>query len=161
MPLWQIFHPKDAYTAQDKETFSKRITEIYARAPLPEFYVVVIFHETPADNFYVGGKPRDNFVRLKIDQMARTLPNPTYKEWWMRRVEDLIAPFVTDRGYDSEVQIAELGRDLWTMNGMAPPPFESIAEKIWVRENRVIPYTEDEKMPASRRAPEADGKQAT
>ena len=148
MPLWQVFHPKDAYTPRDKEAFSKRITAIYTHAPLPEFYVVVIFHETLADSFYVGGKPRTDFVRFKIDQMARTLPNQIYKEWWMRRVEVAIAPFVTDRGFESEVQIDEPGRDLWTMNGIAPPPFESIAEKRWVKENKVVPYTEDEKMPA-------------
>jgi hypothetical protein len=33
------------------------------------------------------------------------------------------------------------------MNGMVPPPFESIAEKKWVKENKVVPYIEDEKMP--------------
>jgi len=70
------------------------------------------------------------------------------RDWWMRRVEDAIAPFVTARGYDSEVQIDEPGRDLWTINGIAPPPFRSIAEKKWLKENRARPYTEDDKMPA-------------
>jgi phenylpyruvate tautomerase PptA (4-oxalocrotonate tautomerase family) len=147
MPLWQIFHPKGAYTAADKEALSGRITAIYANIPIPKFYVVVIFHELPADSFYVGGRPRADFVRFKIDQMARTLPGQVYQEWWLRRVGEIIAPFVTERGFDSEVQIAELGRDLWTMNGLIPPPFESIAEKKWVREDRAIPYTDDEKLP--------------
>jgi Putative oxalocrotonate tautomerase enzyme len=45
------------------------------------------------------------------------------------------------------VQIDEPPADLWTINGIAPPPFESIAEEKWVKENKVVPYTEDEKMP--------------
>jgi phenylpyruvate tautomerase PptA (4-oxalocrotonate tautomerase family) len=147
VPLWQIFYPKGAYTAEDKAALSGRITAIYANIPIPKFYVVVIFHELPADSLYVGGKPRSDFVRFKIDQMARTLPGQVYQEWWLRRVEEIIAPFVTERGFDSEVQIAELGRDLWTMNGLIPPPFESIAEKKWGKEDKATPYTDDEKLP--------------
>jgi phenylpyruvate tautomerase PptA (4-oxalocrotonate tautomerase family) len=147
MPLWQIYHPKDAYTAEDKEALAGRITGLFTQIPIPGFYVVVMFHELESDAIYVGGKPRKDFVRFKIDQMANTLPSQIYREWWMRRVEDAIAPFVTARGFESEVQIDEPGRDLWTMNGVAPPPFLSIAEKTWIKENKVIPYAEDEKMP--------------
>jgi phenylpyruvate tautomerase PptA (4-oxalocrotonate tautomerase family) len=148
MPMWQIFHPKDAYTEEDRRNLSERITAIYAAIPIPRFYVVVVFQELPAAAFYVGGKPRANFVRFKVDQMARTLPNEIVREWWMRRVEEIIAPYVTQRGFESEVQIDEPGRELWTMNGAAPPPFESIAEKRWVEANKVLPFSEDEKMPA-------------
>ena len=149
MPLWQVFHPKDAYTAEDKQALAARITGLFTKVPMPAFYVVVIYHELDATSCYVGAKPRKDFVRFKVDQMANTIPNQLQREWWMRRVEDAIAPYVRERGFESEVQIDEPGRDLWTMNGVAPPPFQSIAEKAWIKEDKVLPYTEDEKMPAS------------
>jgi phenylpyruvate tautomerase PptA (4-oxalocrotonate tautomerase family) len=151
MPLWQVFHPVDAYTAEDKKALANRITDAYAKIPLPRFYVVTVFHAMPADSLYVGGEPRSNFVRFKVDQMARTMIGQIHRAWWMRRVEDIIAPFVKERGFDSEVQIDEPPADLWTINGYFPPPFESIAEKRWVSENRTSPYTEDEKVPSGPR----------
>jgi Putative oxalocrotonate tautomerase enzyme len=45
------------------------------------------------------------------------------------------------------VQIDEPGRDLWNINGVAPPPFGSVGEQAWIKENRVMPYTEDDKLP--------------
>ena len=41
MPLWKIYHPQGAYTAEDKKAMSERITRIYSI--LPAFYVGVIF----------------------------------------------------------------------------------------------------------------------
>jgi phenylpyruvate tautomerase PptA (4-oxalocrotonate tautomerase family) len=147
MPLWQIFHPADAYTPEDRKTLSERITALHASGNVPKFYVVIAFHPLPADSMYVGGEPRSNFVRFKIDQVARTLPGEVLRAWWMRRIEEVIAPFVTQRGLESEVQIDEPPADLWTINGIAPPPFGSIAEIKWFKENKVVPYSEDEKMP--------------
>jgi len=40
MPLWKVYHPAGAYTAQDKKDLSERITGMYARVPTPKFYVV-------------------------------------------------------------------------------------------------------------------------
>ncbi|MFY9927441.1 MAG: hypothetical protein WAK82_05515 [Streptosporangiaceae bacterium] len=39
--------------------------------------------------------------------------------------------------------------DLWTLQGHIPPPFESAAERRWVRENKVSPYTLAEKLPVN------------
>jgi hypothetical protein len=36
----------------------------------------------------------------------------------MRRVEDVIAPFVKERGLESELQIDELPADLWDRAGL-------------------------------------------
>lgn len=152
MPLWQVFHPADAYSAEDKKVLANRITALYAKIPIPKFYVVTVFHPVQADSFYVGGEARSNFVRFKIDQMARTMPERIHREWWMRRVEDIISPFVKERGLESEVQIDELPADLWTMNGHVPPPFESVGEKRWVAENKPSAYTDDEKMPTTFRS---------
>jgi hypothetical protein len=67
----------------------------------------------------------------------------------MRRVEEVVAPFVRDRGFDWEIQIDEVPADLWTLRGVIPPPFESIAEKRWVKENKASPYSPDEKIPVN------------
>lgn len=67
----------------------------------------------------------------------------------MRKVESAIAPYVTDRGLSSEVQIAELPADLWTFDGLVPPPMESVAEKRWKADNKPSLYSEDDKMPES------------
>jgi phenylpyruvate tautomerase PptA (4-oxalocrotonate tautomerase family) len=103
MPLWKVYHPVGAYSAEDKKKFAERLTEMYARIPIPKFYVVMIFEEVTADSIYVGGEPHDKFVRFKVDHMARTLPSPILREWWVKAVDQLIAPFVRERGYDWEV----------------------------------------------------------
>jgi phenylpyruvate tautomerase PptA (4-oxalocrotonate tautomerase family) len=149
MPLWQIFHPVDAYSAEDKKKFAERITDLYAQAPIPRFYVVTLFQPIPADSYFVGGLSHPKFVRVKIDQMARTVPGPVLREWWMRRVEEVVAPYVRDRSFDWEIQIDEVPADLWTLQGVIPPPFESIAEKRWIDENKASPYSPDEKIPVN------------
>jgi len=56
---------------------------------------------------------------------GQTLPGPTIREWWVKAVDQLIAPYVRDRGYDWEVTIDELPADLWSLQGEIPPPCES------------------------------------
>jgi Putative oxalocrotonate tautomerase enzyme len=34
----------------------------------------------------------------------------------------------------------ETPRELWMIDGFAPPPAGSDAEKLWAKENRAIPY---------------------
>src|SRR5260221_14598363 len=72
---------------------------------------------------------------------------PSFREWWVKAVDQLIAPFVRDRGYDWEVTIDEVPADLWSLQGEIPPPFESHGEKRWVKENKVSPYGLQEKLP--------------
>lgn len=149
MPLWKVYHPEGAYTAEDKQKLSERITSLYAKIPIPKFYVVVIFEEIPQNSYFVGAVSHPKFVRFKVDHIARTLPGPVLREWWMKTIDDLIAPFVKDRGYDWEVSVDETPFDLWTLQGEIPPPFESIAEKRWVEQNKASPYTLSEKLPVN------------
>jgi len=100
MPLWNIYHPVGAYSAQDKKEFAEKVTAMYSKIPIPNFYVVMIFEEVAADSFFVGGVSHGKFVRLKLEHMARTLPGPIVREWWVKAVDQLIAPYVRDRGYD-------------------------------------------------------------
>jgi len=105
MPLWKIYHPVGAYTREDKHRVAKRITDIYSS--LPKFYVDVVFQEVPQDSFYVGGEPASNFVRIHMDHIARQLTSEAAKTKFLARVEDAIAPFVKDRGFDWEFHIDE------------------------------------------------------
>ena len=148
MPLWKIYHPVNAYTAEDKKALSERITSLYANIPLPKFYVVILFEELTKDSCFVGGEPHNKFIRFKVDQISRTLPGPVLREWWVKALDELLAPYVKDRGYDWEISIDETPCDLWSLQGEIPPPFESVAEKRWVKENKASPYTLAEKLPA-------------
>nr|WP_281722532.1 tautomerase family protein [Nitrosomonas nitrosa] len=147
MPLWKIYHPAGSLTAVDKKDLSERITKVYASVPIPKFYVVVIFEEITKDACFVGGEPHNKFIRFKVDQIARTLPGAVIREWWMRTLDEVIAPYVRDRGYDWEISIDETPFDLWSLQGEIPPPFESLAEKRWVKENKASPYSLAEKLP--------------
>lgn len=138
MPLWTVYHPVGAFTAEDKQTLADRITDLYPS--LPRFYVGIIFHETQKESFFMGAKPKDNFVRIWMDHFARTLPTPEAKERWVRKADEAIAPFVRDRGYDWEFHIDETPRDLWSIQGITPPPVDSDAEKKWKAENKPTPY---------------------
>jgi phenylpyruvate tautomerase PptA (4-oxalocrotonate tautomerase family) len=149
MPLWKIHHPAGAYSLEDKNQFAEAITQVYEAVPIPRFYVVVIFEEVAADSFFVGGVAHGTFVRIQIDQMARTLPGPVIREWWVKNVDRVIAPWVRDRGYDWEFTITEPPFDLWSLQGQIPPPFESVAEKRWIQENKATPYTHAEKLPVN------------
>jgi phenylpyruvate tautomerase PptA (4-oxalocrotonate tautomerase family) len=70
MPLWKIYHPAGAYTAEDKKEFSQSITKLYTSIPIPAFYVVTIFQDVAKDSCFVGGESHNKFVRFKIDQIA-------------------------------------------------------------------------------------------
>ncbi len=140
MPLWKVYHPVGAYTAQDKNAFAKRIVGLYPS--LPRFYVNVIFQEIPKDSFYIGGEPVDNFIRLSIEHIARNIP-PERRALWLDRTNETIAPFVRDRGFDWEFHIDETPFDLWSVQGYHPPPANSEDAKRWARENKPSPRTVD------------------
>lgn len=139
MPLWKVYHPVDAFTAEDRQQLSARITAMYDR--LPRFYVGVVFQEVAADSFFIGGEPANNFVRIQVDHIARTLPKPEMRTWWIGQCEETLAPFIRDRGFDWEFHIDETPFDLWSIQGYRPPAANSDDEKRWIRENRPSPLT--------------------
>ncbi len=54
MPLWKVYHPAGAYTAEDKKNLSERLTGLYAAIPIPKFYVVVLFEEVAKELLFCG-----------------------------------------------------------------------------------------------------------
>jgi phenylpyruvate tautomerase PptA (4-oxalocrotonate tautomerase family) len=89
MPLWIIYHPPTAFDTEDsKRNMAKAITEIYAAASLPPFYVNVLFQPIQPSSYYIGGVARPSplseankpgpdstrpFIRITIQNIARTL----------------------------------------------------------------------------------------
>lgn len=140
MPFWKIYHPVGAFTAEDKRALSKRITELY-RA-LPKFYVIVAFQEVASDSFYIGGEEAHNFVRISVDHIARSFPPDAkkLKTKWMGWAEEALAPYIKDRGKDWEIHFDETPFDLWHVQGMLPPSPNSEYEKLWLEENKPVPY---------------------
>jgi|SRR3954453_21175118 hypothetical protein len=140
MPLWHLYTPVGAYSAEDKKALSAALMGPYVDAGLPKFYVNVLFHEMPEGDFFIGAEPRNNFVRLVGEHIARHLPTTELRRAAMKRVEAKIAPFVKDRGYDWEIHVDETPFDFWQVQGLVPPRASSEAEKLWARENRPVPY---------------------
>jgi hypothetical protein len=50
MPLWKVYHPAGAYTAEDKKMLSEGVTGLYAGVPIPKFYMVFVFEEITKDS---------------------------------------------------------------------------------------------------------------
>lgn len=140
MPLWNVYHPVGAYTEQEKREFADRVTGIYEAGGLPRFYVVTLFHEVGAGSFYVGGEPVDDRVRVAIDHIARKHTDPAKQDSVRQRIEAVIQPFAAGKGLRWEFHVDETPRELWMIDGLVPPPTGSDAEKLWVKENRPIPY---------------------
>jgi phenylpyruvate tautomerase PptA (4-oxalocrotonate tautomerase family) len=140
MPLWHIYHPPGAYTPQQKQQFADDITGLYTRVGLPRFYVVALFHGVDQASFYIGGKPSKTAVRIVVEHIALKMEDPARRIQNREAIARLVAPHTTERDLYCEFHIDETPRDLWMMDGIAPPPFKSEAEKLWVQENRPIPY---------------------
>lgn len=97
MPLWNLYCNKYAYSLEDKRSFAEAITDIYASVGMPRFYVSVVFHELPRNSLFIGGVPRNSFVRISIDHIARTTL-PENRQEMLTFLNKYIDPFVRDRG---------------------------------------------------------------
>ncbi|MGW1887406.1 tautomerase family protein [Streptomyces sp. NPDC001970] len=133
MPLWHIYHPPGTYTEQQKKQFAEDVTGLYSRVGLPKFYVVTLFHEIDETSFYIGGERSPSAVRVVIEHIARHTEDAALRKKTGKVLARLLAPHTTDRGLYCEFHVDETPRDLWMTDGIAPPPPESEAEKIWVQ----------------------------
>jgi len=140
MPLWKVYHPVGAYSHEDKTAMSRALSDLYGRA-MPRFYVGVIFQEVSADNFYIGGEPHSRFVRIWVDHIARTFSSDTMRVGFFKKINEILAPWITDRGYDWEIHVDETPFNLWTIQGHFPPREGTEDERRWMIENRASPRT--------------------
>lgn len=140
MPLWNVHHPAGVYTEEEKQDFVERVTSIYESGGLPRFYVAVLFHEVGPETCYVGGEEAGDFVRITVAHLARHFEAPEDRARIRRKLNDAIEPFAAGKNMRWEFHVEETPPDLWMINGLVPPPPRSEAEKLWVKENRAIPY---------------------
>ena len=140
MPLWNIYHPPGAYSAEDKQAIAEAITGVYGRV-MPRFYVGVVFQEIPPHSFFVGGKPAERFVRISVDHIARTFQSDERRTGFFKLINKLLAPWIADRGFDWEMHVDETPFDLWTIQGHFPPREGTEDEKRWMAENRASART--------------------
>lgn len=139
MPLWQIYHPVGVFSDRDKQDFAADITKHYAGVGLPEFYVVVHFHELAQADFLVGGKPSANTVRIVVSHLARRIDDAPRRRRMTEFVNAITLPYTGDRGLHCEFHIEESARDLWMIDGLWPPEAGSDAEKAWAAANSPVP----------------------
>jgi len=146
MPLWKIYHPVGAFSAEDKRAMAERITSIYSQ--LPKFYVGVVFQEVAPDAFFIGGEPADDFVRIWVDHIARQFSEEAMKGRFLKAVGKLLAPYLGERGLRWEMHVDETPFSLWSIEGLRPPLPNSVAEVRWKAENRATAYADGEGAPA-------------
>lgn len=145
-------HPENAFSVEDKHALSQAITALYSR--LPKFYVGVVFQEVGKDILLCRrGANKEKFVRIWVDHIARTLPSPEAKAWWIKSCDEAMAPFIRDRGFDWELPHGQITFDLWSIQGLRPPPPNSEAEARWIAENKATPYEPVAVPPADVAAP--------
>lgn len=142
MPLWQIFHSPDAFTADDKQEIARQVTAVYATV-LPRFYVNVFFHPLPKASYFIGGEPVDDFVRVTVDHIARSFDSDDVRKRFLGACTRILTPYTTDRGLRWELHIDETPFELWTLNGLNPPPPGSPAESRWRAENRTSAWEQN------------------
>lgn len=138
MPLWNIYHSAGLFSEDDKKGIAQAIVPLYPI--LPKFYVGVVFHEVPKGALFIGGVRNDGFVRIAVDHIARQFPNDEVRQRWLGMCKDALAPYTAGRGLDWEMHVDETPFQLWLIQGMGPPLPNSEDEKLWIAENRPVPY---------------------
>ena len=142
MPLWQIYHPHNAFSDADKQAIANDVTGMYDSF-LPRFYVNVFFHTLPKTSFYIGGEPTDDFMRVTVDHIARSITDAEKQQRFLKGCAHVLDPYVAGRGLRWELHVDETPFELWTINGHKPPLPNTQAELRWRAENRPAAYDEE------------------
>ncbi|MER6817439.1 tautomerase family protein [Spirillospora sp. NPDC000708] len=141
MPLWTIHHTPGIFTDEEKRRLASHIADHYEKVGLPRFYVVTLFHETRPEDFYVGGEPTPLGVRIAIDHIARRSPDRESRRRNAQWIKGMLQPYLEQNaGLHWEFHVDETSEDLWMINGIAPPPAGSDAEKLWAENNVASRY---------------------
>ncbi|GIH52082.1 tautomerase family protein [Microbispora rosea] len=141
MPLWTIHHTPGIFTDTEKHRLAARIADHYEQIGLPRFYVVTLFHQTRPEDFYVGGEPTPAGVRITVDHIARSNPDRESRRRTAQWIKSMLQPHLEGHAaLHWEFHVDETSEDLWMINGIAPPPGGSDAEKRWAASNSASPY---------------------
>ncbi|CAG9997059.1 unnamed protein product [Clonostachys byssicola] len=146
MPLWHIYHSPGIFdTPEIRKSLAADITKLYTTiVGLPAFYVVVRFICLPHDTAFIGGEITNEkpFVSLVVEHVAvhKDDGGENAAQIFSDRINEALAPYMAEKGYDWEITISDTARDYWRINGMVPPAWKSEAEKRWVELNRPVEW---------------------
>lgn len=140
MPLWIFGHSAGAFTSEEKRDLAEAITQMYVDLGVPSFYVNVQFIPLGADDLYYGGRPHPKFTMISISHVARHMKesDEAAQKAFIVTVDELLTPRMTKTGMGWEYFIMEGARELWKIDGIAPPPTNSAMEKLWFKHNRPV-----------------------
>ncbi|MCJ1477080.1 hypothetical protein MMC13_005751 [Lambiella insularis] len=150
MPTWRIYHNPSTFTAAQKAALAADITPLYTGAGLPGFFVHVHFIAVDEDAFFVSGKPQKNYVRINIEHIAihqvKLEDDVKYSRQRMcRRFDQVLEPHIAARGdIHWEYNVYETPRDLWKVDGLAPPENKTEEMKAWAREGKALAWEKGE-----------------
>jgi hypothetical protein len=148
MPLWKVYHPVGAFTAEDKKALAKRVTEVYVRIPIPKFLWCSFLRRSPRTPALLVASRITNLSGSRSTKLPGRYPVRSSENGGLGHLMRQY-PYVDNMMYDWEISIDETPFDLWSLQGELAPPFESVAEKRWVKENKASSYTLAEKLPVN------------
>ncbi|KAE9404794.1 hypothetical protein BT96DRAFT_973000 [Gymnopus androsaceus JB14] len=134
MPFHRWYCSPNLYTKEEKQAIATAITGIYTS--LPPFYIKI--------SYFVGGKSTDNFLRVDVQHLARTLQTVEQKREFIKAYEKVIEPFTKGKGINWEVGVSLEDPVLWNINGIRPPPFNTEPFRVWKKGNKPVEWSESE-----------------
>jgi phenylpyruvate tautomerase PptA (4-oxalocrotonate tautomerase family) len=140
MPLWTFTCYKDLLSEEEKISLARDVTALYSAVPLPKFYVNVQFNEKDKTGMLVGGEFKRNWVSLSIVHIARTFNTETDRADFLKRIDEILSR-LRDKDIHYEYYIIDTLRQQWKIDGMYPPPSDSLAEKQWAAQNYPSPHS--------------------
>ncbi|KAN0091749.1 putative oxalocrotonate tautomerase [Hyaloscypha variabilis] len=141
MPLWVFTHSQNTFSPLEKKELAQIITNLYVKVLIPAFFVNLQFIELALSDIYVGGEGRSEslkYTSISMYHPARGFDNDDSKKRFLDKVDSILTPRFQAKGMDWEYFIQETPRDLWRINGIAPPVAGSELEKEWFRLNKPI-----------------------
>ncbi|EXJ87877.1 hypothetical protein A1O1_04804 [Capronia coronata CBS 617.96] len=121
MPLWRDLAHSQTFTPSQRDTVSKSHRLVSPAAYWPAFYVNV-----DDTQVWVGGESRSSFVRIVVEQIART----TFEA----------VPHRQDQlDWKMGSELYETPGDLWRLRRLDPPPFPDKEKKL-AEANRLIAH---------------------
>lgn len=139
MPMWKIYHPEHTLSSEEQQQIAVKVTAMYSSF-LPQFYVNVFFEQLTTGSCYIGGERRQDFVRVTIDHIARSIKSAEAQQQFLAGCSQILTPYLEKYGLAWELHVNETSFELWTINGFKPPLPGTEAEQKWRTENKPSAY---------------------
>lgn len=145
MPKWVFHHTKGAFTLEDKEKLAKGMSNIYTTFGLPAFFAHVQFIELAPGDFWSGGvQPDHPSSTISIYHAAANVRNPLEGETFLKALDDVLRPVLKPKGIRWESNVYETPRDLWRLQGLAVPDFNTEMHNRWIKDDTFTDEDEEQ-----------------